>query len=199
MKRLTQEDIINLIKSKVENSDIHYVDWKKETIVSPKTGREKTYEYLVFDVQEELFDTDFECYYDDDPPHFSGGVCCYYAKLKLLKRFIESGIAKLYGLKVHEYKVADSSFFELADSDEYFIEVVDRQLFETDDEYFNKYYEDEIPSIKIYYQPMVVRGIMDADPEEYDYETEPHDITVRINVYIEHRSYVHFKCAMWRR
>ena len=41
---------------------------------------------------------------------------------------------------------------------------------------------DKEPSIVTHYSPMKVRGVMDADPEEYDYECSPESVVVPIYI-----------------
>jgi hypothetical protein len=167
---------INFIKSAVDEvfTGCEYID-----VVSVE--EDGSHEYCVtLDIEMELTDEDFDVEVDEDHPkysktYFTGNAATKNAPLILLKHLVNNGKAHLdrFGYSydsnnkrknyimwnlIHSMSRLHSIWFYSYDS----------YLFTTDDLEL-----DYVPTIKTHYSPMRVRGVMDADPEEYEYEIEP--------------------------
>lgn len=131
------------------------------------------------DVEVDLIDADFDYVEDLDNPkyvdvNFTGNEAMRAAPQMVLKHLINSGKIHLNYIEGRRtsWKVVDTRYVQFfSDS---------MSVFDIDEEDFDQYLENP-PKIKIHYSPMKVRGVMDADPEEYSFDIYPYDkVKVRV-------------------
>lgn len=199
-----RENKISLVMQNLLGKEI-----KVEKVEFDKNSR--LYDVLV-SVPTYLTDDDFDFDYfeedEDSPAHtevsFTGKKAIYQAGEELYKYLLNSGKITFDkddydSLKKSRYQYwnINGTYHYLRvyyNSDNYVYigscisRVYTPSYFEVDEELFEKrYLEDKKnePKIQIHYTPMVVRGIMDADPEEYDYEVTPEEIMIPVHISVD--------------